>query len=96
MKHLRSIGLTLAISASISMSAFGSDIPWTWDDFDNNCNVVDGAKEPAVSAQTAVSQDAGGVQPAREIPWTWDDFDSECNVVHGSKARPGESFGNAG
>lgn len=75
--------LTILSLSAVTTSAFAGDdsyIPWTFDDFDSNCQVIDatGAKLQK-PASTQAENDA-------YIPWTFDDFNSNCEVVDATES----------
>ncbi len=71
--------ITLTTATSSAFAASSSDISWTFDDFDSNCEVVDNA--PVQASEKAAAVVTASVGSDKYIPWGFDDFDSNCEVI---------------
>ena len=67
---------TIILSAATPATFAASDsyIPWTFDDFDSNCEVIDNTTTTATDETASLASD-------NYISWTFDDFDSNCEVI---------------
>lgn len=66
--------LSLTAATSSSFAASDNYIPWTFDDFDSNCEVIDSRTTEAAETTSSTTSD-------NYISWTFDDFDSNCEVI---------------
>ena len=66
--------ISLSAATTSTFAASDSYIPWTFDDFDSNCEVIDNTTTQAREETTSAASD-------NYVSWTFDDFDSNCEVI---------------